>query len=60
VTTLVFSVVLVLLGVAIIIRTIAGGVGGGLGLLIGALFIIAGGLRAYLQTRPFAGKDANG
>jgi hypothetical protein len=49
VTTLVFSVVLVLLGVAIIIRTIAGGVGGGLGLLIGALFILAGGLRVYLQ-----------
>ena len=48
--TLVFSVVLILLGVAIIIRTIASGVGGGLGLLIGALFILAGGLRLYLKA----------
>ena len=48
-TTLAISVVLVLLGVAIIIRTIAAGVGGGLGLVIGALFILAGGLRVYLQ-----------
>jgi hypothetical protein len=48
VTTLVLSGVLVVLGVAIIIRTIAAGVGGGLGLLIGALFILAGGLRVYL------------
>ncbi len=47
-TTLAISVVLVLLGVAIIIRTIAAGVGGGLGLVIGALFILAGGLRVYL------------
>jgi hypothetical protein len=49
VTTLAISVVLVLLGVAIIVRTIAAGVGGGLGLVIGALFILAGGLRVYLQ-----------
>ena len=48
-TTLVFSVVLVLVGMAIIVRTIAAGVGGGLGLLIGALFILAGGLRVYLH-----------
>jgi hypothetical protein len=48
VTTLVLSGLLVLLGVAIIVRTIAAGVGGGLGLLIGALFILAGGLRVYL------------
>ena len=48
-TTLAISVVLVLLGVAIIIRTIAAGVGGGLGLVIGALFILAGWLRVYLQ-----------
>jgi hypothetical protein len=49
VTTLVLSGLLVALGVAIIIRTIAAGVGGGLGLLIGALLILAGGLRLYLQ-----------
>jgi hypothetical protein len=48
VTTLVFSGLLVLLGLAIIIRTIVAGVGGGIGLLIGALFILAGGLRVYL------------
>jgi hypothetical protein len=53
VITLVLSGLLVVLGVAIIVRTIAVGVGGGLGLLIGALFILAGGLRAYLLRRPF-------
>jgi hypothetical protein len=44
----VFSALLVVLGVAIVVRTLAAGVGGGLGLLIGALFILAGGLRLYL------------
>jgi hypothetical protein len=53
VITLVLSGLLVVLGVAIIVRTIAVGVGGGLGLLIGALFILAGGLRVYLQRRSF-------
>jgi hypothetical protein len=48
-TTLVLSVLLIVLGVAIIIRTLAAGVGGGLGLLIGALFVLAGGLRLYLS-----------
>jgi hypothetical protein len=51
VTTTVFSGLLVLLGLAIIVRTVAAGVGGGLGLLIGALFIVAGGLRLYLQRQ---------
>lgn len=37
------------LGVAVIARTIAAGVGGGLGLLLGALLVLAGGLRLYLQ-----------
>jgi hypothetical protein len=50
-TTLVLSGLLVLLGVAIIVRTLAVGVGGGLGLLLGALFILAGGLRVYLLKR---------
>jgi hypothetical protein len=48
VTTLVLSGVLIALGVAIVVRTIAAGVGGGLGLLIGALFVFAGALRIYL------------
>lgn len=45
------SGLLVALGVAIIIQTIAAGLGGGLGLLIGVLFILAGGLRLYLQRQ---------
>lgn len=47
--TPVFSCVLVALGVAVIVRTVVEGVGGGLGLLLGALFILAGGLRLYLR-----------
>ena len=49
--TPVLSGLLVVLGVAIIVRTIAVGVGGGLGLLIGALFVLAGGARLYLRWR---------
>ena len=44
--------VVVLLGLAIIARTLALGVGGGLGLLIGGLLVIGGGLRLYL-LRPW-------
>jgi hypothetical protein len=51
VITLVLSGVLAALGVAIVVRTLAAGVGGGLGLLLGALFILAGGLRLYLHRR---------
>jgi hypothetical protein len=51
VITFVFSGVLVALGAAIIVRTLAGGIGGGLGLLIGALFMFAGGARIYLQRQ---------
>ena len=40
---------LIVLGVAVIARTIAAGVGGGLGLLLGTLLVVAGGLRLYLQ-----------
>lgn len=46
-----FSAVLVVVGIAIIVRTIIAGVGGGLGLLLGALLILAGGLRLYLQRQ---------
>jgi hypothetical protein len=48
-TAIVFSWLLVAIGVAIVVRTLAAGVGGGLGLLIGALFVLAGGLRIYLH-----------
>lgn len=42
---------LVVLGVVVVARTIAAGVGGGLGLLLGALLILGGGLRLYLHRR---------
>jgi hypothetical protein len=48
----VLAAVVVLLGVAVIARTLALGVGGGLGLLIGGLLVIGGGLRLYL-LRPW-------
>jgi len=37
------------LGIAIVARTIAAGVGGGVGLVVGALLILAGVLRLYLS-----------
>ncbi|HET8652815.1 MAG TPA: hypothetical protein VFM13_09610 [Gaiellaceae bacterium] len=40
---------LIVLGVVVVARTIMAGVGGGLGLLLGALLILAGGLRLYLH-----------
>lgn len=49
--TPVLSALLIALGVAIIVRTLAAGVGGGLGLLLGSLFVLAGALRLYLQRR---------
>jgi hypothetical protein len=51
-TTGLLSVILVILGIAMIVRTIAAG-GGGLafGLLMGVLFIAAGLGRIYINTR---------
>ena len=43
------SVVLLVLGVVLIARTIQSGVGGGLGLLIGGMLVLAGGARLYLS-----------
>jgi hypothetical protein len=51
VITRVFSVVLFILGAAVIVRTFAEGVGGGVGLLLGALLMLAGSLRLYLSRR---------
>jgi hypothetical protein len=51
VITSVLSGVLVVLALAVIIRTFAAGVGGGLGILFGAMLILVGGLRLYLQRR---------
>ena len=42
---------MIVLGVVIVVRTIAAGVGGGIGLLLGALLILAGALRLYLSAR---------
>lgn len=47
----IFSLVILALGVAIVVRTISLGVGGGLGLLIGGLLALGGALRLYLVTR---------
>jgi hypothetical protein len=47
--TRIFSVLLVLLGAALIVETAL--LGGGIGLLLGALFALAGGLRLYLSFR---------
>jgi hypothetical protein len=44
------AVVMIALGVAIFIRTIALGIGGGLGFLFGALLVVAGALRLYLSS----------
>jgi hypothetical protein len=40
---------MIVLGAVVVVRTIAGGVGGGLGLLLGALLVLAGALRLYLS-----------
>jgi hypothetical protein len=45
------SLLLVVLGLAVIARTAAAGVGGGLGLVLGAMLVAAGALRLYLSTR---------
>ena len=42
------AVLVVLMGLLVVARTIALGVGGGLGLLIGGLLILGGGLRIYM------------
>jgi len=46
----VFALIVLALGVGVVARTIALGVGGGLGLLIGGLMILGGGLRLYMVT----------
>lgn len=49
--SIVLAVLVVLLGLAMIVRTIAEGVGGGAGLVLGALFVLAGSGRLYLARR---------
>jgi hypothetical protein len=43
--------VFVLVGAAVIARTVQLGVGGGLGLVFGGLLMLVGGLRLYLSRR---------
>ena len=45
------SLLLVALGLAIVGRTIALGVGGGLGLLLGSLLVLVGAARLYAASR---------
>jgi hypothetical protein len=49
--TAAISALLVVLGLAVIVRTVQAGVGGGLGLIIGGMLVAAGALRLYLATR---------
>jgi hypothetical protein len=49
--TVLISALLVVLGVVVIARTVQAGVGGGLGLIIGAMLVAAGALRLWLVTR---------
>jgi hypothetical protein len=43
------AVLLLVLGLAVIVRTLIEGVGGGLGLLIGGVLLFAGALRLYVS-----------
>ena len=47
--TVALAWVMIALGVAVVVRTLAAGVGGGLGLVLGVLLVLAGGLRLYLH-----------
>jgi hypothetical protein len=42
------ALLLIVLGLAVVTRTVLAGVGGGLGLLLGSLFLLAGAARLYL------------
>jgi hypothetical protein len=45
------SLLMLGLGLAVIARTLQAGVGGGLGLVLGGMLVLAGGLRLYLSSR---------
>jgi hypothetical protein len=49
--TAVISAILVVLGLVVIARSVQVGVGGGFGVIVGALLAAAGALRLYLATR---------
>jgi hypothetical protein len=47
----VLPLLVIALGIAVVVRTLIEGVGGGLGLLLGVLLIAAGAGRLYLARR---------
>jgi len=49
--TRVLSLVMIAIGIALVVRTALAGGGGGLGFLLGAMFVALGGGRLYLQSR---------
>jgi len=51
VLSFVLALLMIALGIAIVVRTITLGVGGGLGFLFGGLLLLAGALRLYLSRR---------
>jgi hypothetical protein len=46
--TRIFAVLLIVLGIAVVARTIALGVGGGVGLILGTLMVVAGAMRLWM------------
>jgi hypothetical protein len=51
------SLVMIAIGVALVVRTLAAGGGGvAIGVVLGVLFVAAGGARLYLQARE--GRDS--
>jgi len=51
-TTRLLSLAMIVIGVLLVVRTIAAGGGGiAIGIVLGVLFVAAGGARIYLQTR---------
>jgi hypothetical protein len=49
--TKILALLLVALGFAIVVRTVAAGVGGGFGLFLGVLLVAAGAGRLYLSRK---------
>jgi len=49
--TVALSTVVIGLGLALVVRTILAGVGGGLGLLLGGVFVLVGAVRLVVVLR---------
>lgn len=58
-STRVLSIAMVVIGIALVVRTLAAGGGAvALGVILGVLFVAAGGARLYLQTRQARERQA--